>query len=136
MACDDLVFDLVVGGLRKDAAGDELVLGGVGTAIDDSLGIGVANAGEGLELVGSSGVNVQRSSSCGRGGSCGLGGLGDIEDWSNGEQECGGKYLAAKIEHRGSPCASGCLTAEEYESKLGASMSKFALCCRVKFASG
>ena len=60
MAGDDLVLDLVVGGLRENAAGDELVLGGVGAAIDDALGIRIANAGEGLELVGGRRVDIER----------------------------------------------------------------------------
>ena len=60
MAGDDLVLDFVVCGLRKDATGDELVLGGVGAAVDDAFGVGVADAGEGLELVGGGGINVER----------------------------------------------------------------------------
>ena len=59
-AGDDLVLDLVVSCLGKDAAGDELVFGGVGAAVDDALGVGVADAGKGLELVGGGGVDVER----------------------------------------------------------------------------
>src|SRR5882672_9982924 len=70
VAGDDLVLDLVVRGLGKNAAGDELVLGGVGAAVDDALGIGVADAGEGLELVGGGGVDVEFVGGSGR---CGLG---------------------------------------------------------------
>ncbi len=58
-AGDDLVLDLVVGGFGKNAAGEELVLGGVGAAVDDALGVGVADAGKGLELVGGGGVDVE-----------------------------------------------------------------------------
>src|ERR1700730_10661238 len=99
MARDDLVLDLVVRGLGKNAAGDELVLGSVGAAVDDALGIGVADAGEGFELVGRGGVNVERSSCCC--GSCRwVRSLGERESGGNGEQEGSGKQLAAKIEHR------------------------------------
>jgi len=81
MAGDDLVLDLVVRGLRKNTAGDELVLRGIGTAIDDALCVGVTDAVECLKLVRSGGVNVE-----GRGRSCsGRGrrfcGLGDGGRW-------------------------------------------------------
>jgi hypothetical protein len=74
-AGDDLVLDLVVSCRRKNAASEELVLGSVGAAVDDALGVGVPDAANGLELVGSGGVDVER---CGGGGNrpgC-LGGCG------------------------------------------------------------
>jgi hypothetical protein len=125
MTCDDLVLDLVVRGLRKNASGDELVLRGIGAAVDDALGVGVADAGESLELVGGGGVNVERRSSSSSG--CGwFGGLGNSEQGGKREQEGGGDQLAAKIEHRGvSLVWAGCFTAEEYERLRGTSMSKF-----------
>jgi hypothetical protein len=49
---DDHVLDAVISLLREDAAGGELVLGGVRTTVDDALGVGVADAGQGFELVG------------------------------------------------------------------------------------
>jgi hypothetical protein len=55
---DDLVLDLVVDALRQNTAGDELVFSGVGAVVDDALGVGVADAGDGLELVGRGGVDV------------------------------------------------------------------------------
>src|SRR5258705_10276870 len=100
VAGDDLVLNLVVRGLRENASGDELVLGGVGTAVDDALGVGVANAGEGLELVRCGGVNIERRSG-GRRCCCRrLRRLGKIEERGNCEQEGGYKQLAAKNENR------------------------------------
>jgi len=51
MAGDDLVLDLVVDALGKNATRDELIFGGVGAAVDDALGVGITDAGEGLELI-------------------------------------------------------------------------------------
>src|SRR6185312_9571295 len=72
-AGDDLVLDLVVGGYGKDTAGGELVLGGVGPAGDDTGGIGVTDAVEGLELVGGRGVDVELVGGGGRRGGRSLG---------------------------------------------------------------
>lgn len=84
----------------KNAAGDELIFGGVGTAGDDACGVGVTNALEGLELVSGSGVDVEWRSS---GRSCRSGngfGLGYGKDWYKGEEESGGEKLIAKVAHR------------------------------------
>src|SRR4030095_4848845 len=45
-----LAGELLVGGLRNDVLLDELVLRLVGTALDDLLGVGIADAGERREL--------------------------------------------------------------------------------------
>ena len=58
MLGDDLILDAVVGLLGDDSAADELVFAGVGATIEDALGVGVADAREGLELFGIGGVNV------------------------------------------------------------------------------
>ncbi len=51
---------LVVGLLGEDATADELVLGGVRSDRRTMrCGVGVADAGEGLELVGGGGVDVE-----------------------------------------------------------------------------
>jgi len=79
---DDVGRDFVVGRLREDAAGDQLILGCVGTAFDDAVNIGVAHAGEGFELGGGCGIDVEES---GRGlngeaeGCCG----GEGQNWGN-----------------------------------------------------
>jgi hypothetical protein len=114
MAGDDLVFDLVVGGFRKDAPGEELVLGGVGAAIDDALGIGVADAGKGLELVDGGGVDVDLVGCGGRswGGGFGLG----YGAKGEGEKERGGQELVTEMEHRCVSLNGMALHAEEYES--------------------
>lgn len=70
MAGDDLVLDLVVRGLGEDAAGNELVLCGVGPAVDDALCVGVADTVECLELIGGGGVDVERGGG-GSSGCCG-----------------------------------------------------------------
>jgi hypothetical protein len=126
VAGDDLVFDLVVSGLREDASGNELILGGVGAAVDDSLRVGVANSGECLELVGCCGIDVQGRGGCGSGGSAGFGALGNGEYRDDREQERGGKEFVMKIEHRVLLLWAECFTAEEYESVRAASMNKFA----------
>lgn len=64
MAGDDLILDLVIGSLGKNATRDELVFGGVGAAVDDALRVRVTDAGKGFELVGSGGVNVERCCRC------------------------------------------------------------------------
>src|SRR5258708_32986134 len=95
MAGDDLVLDLVVCSLGKNAAGDELVLGGIGAAVDDALGVGVADAGEGLELIGGGGADVlrrRRSRCCRRG----LGWPGWSKDEGEGKKEGGGQQISAK----------------------------------------
>jgi hypothetical protein len=129
MAGDDLVLDLVVRGLRENAAGDELVLGGVGTTIDDALCVGVAYPVEGLKLVSCGGVDVERGcgSSSGGGRFCGLGnGRCCGQGWNCGKQERSGEKLVTKTEHRRSPLTV-CFTAEEYESTQDAS-SRSVLC--------
>jgi hypothetical protein len=73
---DDLVLDLVVDALGQDAARDELVLGGVRASVDDAFGVGVADAGDGLELIGGGGVDVDLIRR--RGGCCGGGRLGGL----------------------------------------------------------
>ena len=60
VAGDDLILNFVVTGLWEDTSGNELILSGVGAAVDDPLGVGVADTGECLELVGRCGVDVQR----------------------------------------------------------------------------
>src|SRR3984957_11143101 len=100
MACDDLVFDLVVSGLGQDASGDELVLGRVGPSIDDALRVGVADPGEGLELVGCGGIDVQgrsRSSGGSRGrlGCC----LCKVDHGGDSKKQGGSEQLAVNVEH-------------------------------------
>ena len=99
VAGDDLVFDFVVGGFGKDAAGEELVFGGVGAAVDDALGVGVADAGKGLELIGGGGVDVELVSHVGGG----FGGRGGVASGSlsygaegKGEEERGGEECVTK----------------------------------------
>src|ERR1700722_13344174 len=100
LAGDDLVLDLVIGGRRKNAASEELILGGVGAAVDDALGVGVADAVEGLELVGSGGVDIKQC--CGGGGglgclSSGVGRHG--EGRNNSDQQGDGEKPLVKSEH-------------------------------------
>ena len=59
VAGDDLILDLVVSGLWEDTSGNKLILSGIGASVDDSLGVGVTDSGECLELVGRGGVDVQ-----------------------------------------------------------------------------
>jgi hypothetical protein len=124
MASDDLILDLVIGCSGKDTAGEKLVLCGVRATVDDALGVGIADSGEGLELVGRSSVDVER---CGRSGRCRgcLGSLSDGKDRGNSKEESSGKELTAKIEHRRISLWDECLTAEEYESAWVASINKF-----------
>src|SRR5579875_1666173 len=74
LAGDDLVLDLVIRGLRDNSAGNKLVLCRVWPACNDARGISVANAVEGLELIGRCGVDVERRSR--RGSSCWFGRFG------------------------------------------------------------
>src|SRR6202795_447455 len=97
MAGDDLILDLVVRGLRENATGDELVLGGVGAAIDDALGVGVADAGKGLELVSRGSVDIERRCSCCRRSRCWFGCLGKSESGGYGEKEGNGKIGRAHV---------------------------------------
>ena len=46
MVSNDLVFDLVIGGLGNDLLGQEIALGVVRAAIDDLLAVGVADSRE------------------------------------------------------------------------------------------
>src|SRR5205814_10299445 len=57
---DDVVLDLVVGGLRDDLLLDQVVLPPVRTVVDDLLGIGLADPGEALQLVRGGAVDVER----------------------------------------------------------------------------
>src|ERR1700716_1898539 len=56
---DHAVLDLVVGGLRHDLLLHQLVLALVGPALDDLLGIGVADTRDHLEIVLAGGVEIQ-----------------------------------------------------------------------------
>src|ERR1700746_1683902 len=96
MTGDDLVFDLVVDALRENAASDQLVLGGIGAAVDDALRVGVADTGDRLELIGGGGVDVQRRCGGFRCSRCWFGRLSDVEDGSNSEQKGDDKQLATK----------------------------------------
>src|SRR5438309_355337 len=100
VASDDLVFDLVVDALWENAASDELVLGGVRATVDDALGVGIADAGDRLELISGSGVDVERRRAGFRCSRWRFWRLSDVEDRSNSEQKSGGKQLATKSEHR------------------------------------
>jgi hypothetical protein len=126
MACDDLVFDLVVSSRGKDAAGHKLVLGGIGAAVNDALGVGIADPGEGLELVRGRGVDVQRCSCCGCRSGC-FRSLGGGENGNSGKEESNGEEFATKIEHRRVSLWDEYLTAEEYESARVASMNNYDL---------
>src|SRR5262249_9502076 len=57
---DDLVLDLVVGRLRDDLFGNQLLLLRVRPALDDLLGVGVADAGQLLELGLAGRIEVER----------------------------------------------------------------------------
>ena len=86
MACDDLVFDLVVSSSGKNASGEELVFGSVRAAVDDAFGVGIADAGEGFELIGCCCIDIERSG--GRGCSRSwFGRLGNAEDRSYDEEK-------------------------------------------------
>src|SRR5260370_398170 len=85
------------------SVGDEVILRGGGADVDDALGVGVADAGKGLELVGCGGVDIELvggSGRCGLGSGGGFGGglLGYGADGEN-EKEGGGEELAAKVRH-------------------------------------
>jgi hypothetical protein len=94
---DDHVLDAVVGLLGDDALADELVLRGEGAGVEDALGVGVADAGKALELVGIGGIDVDEG---GGGGRCrrlgsALGGGGE----DGGENKGRGEECVAKLEH-------------------------------------
>ena len=57
---DDLVLDAVIGLLRDDILVHEVVFALVGPARDDLCGIGLADAGQRVELVGGGGVDVEQ----------------------------------------------------------------------------
>ena len=108
MAGDDEVLDAVVGLLGHDAAADELVLGGVGAAVNDAFAVGVAYAGESLELVGSGGVNVEQI--CGGGGCGAAAGFVVLAAWAVLKIDAESRRTAARILWRrfgmfGSPLA-------------------------------
>ena len=97
-----LITSLAISGFWENALLGELILRGVGAALDDAICIGVADAGEGFELGGSCGVDVESVAGgggvsffrCGSGrfGSPGLlrgggrlhgaGGEGEEQDWA------------------------------------------------------
>jgi hypothetical protein len=120
---DDLVFDLVVGGFGKDTAGEELVLGGVGAAVDDTLGVGVADAGKGLELVDGGGVDVDLVGCGGAGfGGGGRFGLGYGAERESKKERSGQKFVT-EMKHRWVSLRGMGLHAEEYGSGQWASMN-------------
>ena len=97
-AGDDLILNLVVSGFRKNAARDKLVLRSVGAAVDDAFGVGVADAGEGLELVGCGGVDVELAGNSG--GGFGLGdGVRRREDRNGDDQKREGEKFVAQGVH-------------------------------------
>src|SRR5262245_66098216 len=57
---DDLILDLLVGGLGDDLLLDQLVLALVGPSVDDLLRVGVAHARKRLQLVHGGGVDVEK----------------------------------------------------------------------------
>jgi hypothetical protein len=96
---DDHALDTVVGLLGEDAAGGELILGGVGAAVDNAFGVGVADAGQGFDLFGRGGVDVERTGGSGGGLGC-LGCAGQNgEGGDESEKEGEGEKSTAKIEH-------------------------------------
>jgi hypothetical protein len=58
---DDVGRNFLVGRLWKDAAGDELVLCRVRAAFEDAADVGVAHSGQGFELGGRCGVDIDKS---------------------------------------------------------------------------
>lgn len=130
--CNDLPFDLVVSGLRNNFLGDEIGLRAVGTAGDDFLSIDGPDTGEGIEIRGAGGIDVEQTSlfragafsacvfSGGRGG-VGLGRGGSL---SNGESDGGGEYEQPAGEfHTGD--SSSEMSAAELLAKDGAAPSHF-----------
>jgi len=55
---DDLVRDLIAGGLGDDLLADQLVFALAGTTLDDLLGGGIADSRQGLLLVFAGSVDV------------------------------------------------------------------------------
>jgi hypothetical protein len=97
---DDHALYAVVGLLRKNAAGGELVFGGIGATVNDALCVGVADTGKGLDLVRRSCVDVERSGGGGGGLSCLSNGVGRHSEGGNGSNQQGeGEKLVAKIQH-------------------------------------
>src|SRR5580698_243182 len=95
---DDHVLDAVVGLLRDDAADGELIFGGVRAAVDDALGVDVADAGKGFELVGCGGVDVEEAGSGGGGfGRLSEGAGHGSEGGNDDEKERGGEKSATKM---------------------------------------
>jgi hypothetical protein len=97
---DDHALDAIVGFLGKNTASGELVFGGVGTTVDDALGVSVADSGKSLDLVGSGCINVERGGS----GSSGLSRLSNGmrrhgEGGSCSDQQGENEQLGAKIQH-------------------------------------
>ena len=62
MVSNDLVFDLVIGGLGNDLLGHEIALGVVRAAINDLLAVCVANAGKRGEFFFAGGIDVNQVS--------------------------------------------------------------------------
>src|SRR5579864_3422370 len=56
---DDQILDLVVSRLRNDLLLHQLVLGAIRPPVNDFLGIGVANAGQFLQLIFRCGIDIQ-----------------------------------------------------------------------------
>src|SRR6185295_15540821 len=64
---DDQVADLIVGPLGNDLLLHQLVLGAVGAALDDLVGVSVADSGQGFELGFRGGVYIQQVAGLGGG---------------------------------------------------------------------
>src|SRR6185312_6159599 len=60
MVRDDLVFDLIIGGLGNDLFGHEIALGVVWTAINDLLAVSVANSGKRCKLFLAGGIDIDQ----------------------------------------------------------------------------
>lgn len=70
---DDLIFDLLVGGLRDDLLDYQIALGAIRTVVDDLLCVSLADPGQGIELLLACRVDVELLGGCSR-GFCGFGG--------------------------------------------------------------
>ena len=57
---DDLVLDLIIGGLGNNLLGDKIALGVVRTAIDDLLAVSVADPGKGRQVLLAGGVDIDQ----------------------------------------------------------------------------
>ena len=68
MVSNDLVFNLVIGGLGNDLLGQEIALGVVRTAINDLLAVGIADSRKRGELFLAGGINVDQVSFLGLAG--------------------------------------------------------------------